>query len=212
MSFDVVSLFTNIPTDLAISVARRRLMTDDTLTDRTNLAIDSLVSLLEFCLNATFLTFRDTHYQQTFGTAMGSLISVSIANLVMEEIEEQALSTFEPVPQFWKRYVDDTLTALPTDIVTRFHNHLNSVNPRIQFTVEIESDNSLPFLDVLTHESDGNIVASVYRKPTHTDRYLDFSSHHPMQHKVSDIVSSSFHFVVVFDPTHKGGSSHKDST
>ena len=75
-------LFTNIPTDLAISVARRRLMTDDTLTDRTNLTIDSLVSLLEFCLNATFLTFRDTHYQQTFGTAMGSPVSVTIANLV----------------------------------------------------------------------------------------------------------------------------------
>ena len=125
----------------------------------------------------TFLAFRDTHYQQSFGTAMGSPVSVTVANLVMEEIEDIALSTFEHAPKFWKRYVDDTITALPEDNVTHFHSHLNSVNPHIKFTVETESDNCLDIL--LTHESDGNITTSVYRKPTHTDRYLDFSSHHP---------------------------------
>ena len=133
---------------------------------------------------------RSTHYKQTFGTAMGSPVSVTVANLVMEEIEEEALSTCELVPQSWKRYVDDTLTALalPADAIGRFHNHLNSINPHIQFTVEVESNNSLPFLDVLlTHESDGNITTSVYRKPTHTDKYLDLSSHHPLQHKISVI-------------------------
>ena len=104
----------------------------------------------------------------------------------MEEIEEEALSTCELVPQFWKRYVDDTLTALPADAIGHFHNH--RINPHIQFTVEVESDSSLPFLNVLlTHESDGSITTSVYRKPTHTDSYLDFSSHHPLQHKISVI-------------------------
>jgi hypothetical protein len=119
---------------------------------------------------------------------MGSPVSVTVANLVMEEIEDVALSTFEHAPQFWKRYVDDTITALPEDTVSHFHSHLNSVNPHIKFTVETESDNCLPFLDILlTHESDGNITTSVYRKPIHTDRYLDFSSHHPLAHKVSVI-------------------------
>ena len=116
---------------------------------------------------------------------MGSPVSVTIANLVMEEIEDQALSTCEYVPQFWKRYVDDTITALPQESVTQFHNHLNSINPHIKFMVEIESDNCLPFLDVLlVNESDGSVTTSVYRKPTHTDRYLDFSSHHPLAHKI----------------------------
>jgi hypothetical protein len=48
VSFDVVSLFTNIPTDLAIDVARRRLLADETLPDRTNLTVDSLITCLNF--------------------------------------------------------------------------------------------------------------------------------------------------------------------
>ena len=81
--------------------------------------------------------------------------------------------------------MDDTITALPEDTVSHFHSHLN---PHIKFTVETESDNCLPFLDnLLTHESDGNITMSVYTKPTHTDRYLDFFSHHPLAHNISVI-------------------------
>ena len=85
VSFDVVSLFTNVPTDLAIDVARRRLSVDDTLDDRTCLGVDDIISLLELFLSATFLSFRGMFYQQCFGTAMGSPVSVTIANLVMED-------------------------------------------------------------------------------------------------------------------------------
>ena len=53
-----------------------------------------MISLLELCLGATFLRFRGVFYQQRFGTAMGSPVSVTIANLVMEDIEDRALSTF----------------------------------------------------------------------------------------------------------------------
>ena len=106
---------------------------------------------------------------------------MTVANLVMEEVGERALATFDPPPRFWKRYVDDTCTALPAVSVTSFHHHLNSIDTHIQFTVEEEMDHSIPFLDVLlTHHEDGMISTSVFRKPTHT-------SHHPMAHKVSVI-------------------------
>ena len=186
VSFDVVSLFTNVPTDLAIDVARRRLSVDDTLDDRTCLGVDDIISLLELCLDATFLSFRGVFYKQCFGTAMGSPVSVTLANLVMEDIEDRALSTFSPTPRFWKRYMDDTCTVLPSDSINEFHDHLNSVDPNIQFTLEKEEEGSLPFLDVLlSRDSDGAIRTSVFRKPTHTDKYLQFSSHHPLNHKMS---------------------------
>ena len=66
-----------------------------------------------------------------------------------------------------------------------FHDHLNSVNPNVQFTKEVEKDNRLSFLDTTTTRVRGRIQVSVSRKPTHTDRYLDYNSHHPSQHKRS---------------------------
>ena len=71
-------------------------------------------------------------------TAMGSPVSVVLANLV---VEQEALC----IPsihhhQFWRRYVDDTCTALPSNLVDSFHDHLNSIDPCIQFTIEREPD------------------------------------------------------------------------
>lgn len=114
-----MSLFTNVPTNLAVDVARRRLATDGTLEERTCLGVDNIIKLLQYCLNATYVTFKGVHYQQTFGTAMGSPVSVTVANLVMEEIEETALSTYSGTPpRFWKQYVDETCTAVPAESLT----------------------------------------------------------------------------------------------
>ena len=54
VSFDVVSLFSNVPVNLAIDVPYRRLQTDDSLASRTNLSLVGLTQLLEFCLNGTY--------------------------------------------------------------------------------------------------------------------------------------------------------------
>ena len=58
--------------------------------------------------------------------------------------------------------------------------HLNNVRPSIKFTAEVEKDGRLPFLDtLLQRRDDGSLDVSVYRKPMHTNRYLDLHSHHP---------------------------------
>ena len=102
---------------------------------------------------------------------MRSPVSVVVSNLVMEDIECRTMSSFHTPPRFWRRYVDDTCAALPRDLVEPFHEHLNSINANIQFTVERESGGQLPFLDVLlTREEDGTISTSEYRKATHTDQ------------------------------------------
>ena len=101
-SFDVISLFTRIPVALALDVARQRLESDESL-----------------CLNATYFSFRGNIYQQIYGTAMGSPVSM-VVNLVMEYVESKALATFPQRVRFWKRYVDDVCCSLPEDVVAPF--------------------------------------------------------------------------------------------
>ena len=102
VSFDVVSLFTKIPTNLAVQVARQCLQEDSSLPERTSLTPSEIVSLLELCLNATYFAFRNTYYQQIHGTAMGSPVSVVAADLVMEDVESRAFSTYPQPPKIWK--------------------------------------------------------------------------------------------------------------
>ena len=59
-----------------------------------------------------------------------------------------------------------------------FHQHLNQQNPAIQFTIEEEADRKIPFLDVLVTRDGNRLKISVYQKPTHTDRYIKYNSHH----------------------------------
>ena len=169
-----------------VRVARQRLAEDPSLPERSALAPDEVISLLKFCLGATYLAYRGEVYQQVYGTAMGSPVSVTVANLVMEDVEQRALNTCASPPAFWKCYVDDTFTVLPKGQVQQFHAHLNSIEPTIKFTVEMEQEGSLPFLDTrVIRNSDGSLTTTVFRKKTHSDRYLDFDSHHPLAHKVA---------------------------
>ena len=64
--------------------------------------------------------------------------------------------------------------------VDAFLQHLNSKQPSIRFTMEIEKYNTIPFLDTsFSRDSNGLLITTVYRKPTHTDQYLAYDSHHP---------------------------------
>ena len=99
--FNVVSLFTNVPVELAISVARTRLGQDTSLCDCTCLMADEVTMLLSFCLNATYCAFAGQFFKQTFGTAISSPVSVTVANLGMEDVEECPLSTYSNPLDFW---------------------------------------------------------------------------------------------------------------
>ena len=115
---------------------------------------------------------------------MGSPVSAVIANIFMEDFEERAIASAIHKPKIWKRYLDDTFTILDRDQVDGFLQHLNNQQPTIRFTMETEKDNSIPFLDTsVIRDSNGLLTTSVYRKPTHTDQYLAYDSHHPQSVK-----------------------------
>ena len=80
----------------------------------------------------------------------------------------------------WLRYVDDTfiLWSHQEDIQILL-DHVKSIRPFIQLTLEKEQDNKLPFLDLLVTRTEQGFRASVYRKPTFTGQYHNFNCHHP---------------------------------
>ena len=66
-----------------------------------------------------------------------------------------------------------------------FSKYLNTLIPSIQFTVEKEHDNTITFLDVQITRNNKTLETIVYQKPTHSNRYLHFKSHHPLTQKIS---------------------------
>ena len=107
----------------------------------------------------------------------------------MEYLEQKALSTAPHPPRFWCRYVDDTFVIHKEANKQGFLQHINNVDPAIKFTVEDnKEDGSIPFLDtIIKPEVDGSLSITVYRKPTHTDQYLQWDSQHNLSAKFSVI-------------------------
>ena len=99
-SYDVSALFTSVPIDPALNIIKDLLEKDNTLKERTVLAVNDINLLLEFCLKNTYFSFQDQFYEQVEGVAMGSPVSPIVANLYMEYLEQKALSTSQHPPRF----------------------------------------------------------------------------------------------------------------
>ena len=113
----------------------------------------------------------------------------------MEAFEQRALSEFVGIaPRVWYRYVDDIWNLNKEDQHDEFFGKVNTLDPNLKFTREKANDQKeLPYLDSLTKaEEDGSVSSKVYRKPTHTDQYLQFESHHPLVHKLG-VIRTLFH-------------------
>ena len=81
---------------------------------------------------------------------MGSLVSPIVANLYMEHLEREVLWSAPNPPRHWFRYVDDTFVIQQQANKQLFLDHMNSIDPAIQFTVKGNQDNgAIPFLDTL---------------------------------------------------------------
>ena len=129
VSFDVKSLFTSIPLQLALQCTETAIQQS---TVKLPLPTEHIMDLLNLCLTSTYFQYNGRHYKQLHGTAMGSPVSVVVAEIVMQHVEESALATCRQTIPLWLRYVDDTFTAVHKGEIDDFHDHLNEQNADIQ--------------------------------------------------------------------------------
>ncbi|XP_035701367.1 uncharacterized protein LOC118433502 [Folsomia candida] len=116
---------------------------------------------------------------------MGSPISPIVAELFLQMLEMKIIHQNRDI-RFWRRFVDDAFIIAKGRKLKSILDKLNNFNPAIEFTLEEEKNGKLAFLDTMLYDKiDGKIGHYVHRKPTHTNKYLDYQSFHPNAHKIS---------------------------
>ena len=108
----------------------------------------------------------------------------------MQSLETTAITTADHPPKIWECHVDDVFSIVHKAYLQILLEHINNLHPQTQFTKEEESNASLPFLDTLVQRNhDKSISVKTYRKPTHINQYLKYTSHNPTSAKQSVITA-----------------------
>ena len=177
ISYDVVSLFTNIPLKETINLAVETIFTNK---PDIKISKNDLAKLFHFATAETHFLFKGNFYDQIDGVAMGSPLAPVLANLFMGYHEANWINNYSHhKPLFYRRYVDDIFSVFNNENeAIDFFNYLNKQHPNIKFTYEKQIDNKIAFLDIFLDNSN-SLITSVYHKKTYTGlltNYLSFTS------------------------------------
>ena len=180
VSYDVKSLFTNIPLSETIDIVANHIYSAK---EHPKITKNIFIKLLKMATEGMFL-YRDNLFKQVDGVAMGSPLGPTLANFFMAHIEQKIFKeTLDYHPKLYSRYVDDIFAVFEDEnSPKKFLNCINSLHPNLKFTME-KSIVSLPFLDVEVKLTDNDIETKVWRKPTHTNLLMNFSAFCPKSWK-----------------------------
>ncbi|XP_060532131.1 uncharacterized protein LOC132705527 [Cylas formicarius] len=121
---------------------------------------------------------------------MGGAASPVIAEIVMNKLLYYVIDRVSFEFPFIYQYVDDLLTAVPLNLIESTLEIFNSFHSDLTFTVETETDRSVPFLDTkVIRTSENLVILDWHRKVTSSGRYIPFTSYHPKKQKINMIVA-----------------------
>ncbi|KAI8495640.1 hypothetical protein Bbelb_266120 [Branchiostoma belcheri] len=149
---DVSSLYTNIPTDEGIQACREALQNDP-----ADVPTEAICQLLDRILHLNNLEFNEEHYIQVQGTALGTRVAPSYANIFMGHFEDRFVYKRTVRPWIWWRYIDDIFAVWTRseEELKSFIQDLNQAHRTIKFTVET-SKTTINFLDVTASPMDSS--------------------------------------------------------
>ena len=186
VSFDVSSLYTNVPVMESINVCADLLYRKNMKRPPVNKS--TFIELAKIASCNVVMSTHDGYYRQTDGLAMGSPPAPHLANGWMAKFD----TIIQGNAQLFTRYMDDILREIKCDQIDSKLTEINNLHPNLSFTIERENEGTLPFLDMqLIHE--GSQVSSTwYAKPTDTGLILNFHGLAPKRYKHS-VVSGFVH-------------------
>ena len=183
VSFDIASLFTNVPLRETVDIIRKLTSLHDF---SFPIPVDELCDLILLCVEHVQFSFNNRLYFQEDGIAMGSPLGPILSNIFIGYLEQFSLcDAIRSLTVRYQRYVDDTFVLVRSaEHANELLSVFNAAHPNVTFSCVFQSNGSLPFLDVLvTSSEDGRASTAVYRKPTWTGLYLNFHSFVPMKYK-----------------------------
>ena len=140
ISFDLISLFTNVPLDASIYIVLKRIY--DNREINTGITKREMKELIKLCPKDVHFNFNGTKYVQKDGVAMGSPLAPVLAGIFMVDLERAVIPKLSQHLQFWKAYVDDNIFLYVRNGYQKFVlSRLNSFHNSIRFTYEIEKGN-----------------------------------------------------------------------
>ena len=195
---DVAALYTNIDHDEGADACYEK------LENRKNKTISSkmLRSLMMLVLKSNAFRFGNSIYKQVKGTCMGTPMAPNYANLFMDRLENNIISSFQNdtglAPLVWYRYIDDIFFIWTSgeESLDNFIEHAQkySENQNMKSTIKFEVNKStaaVNFLDVTVSLKDQKLQSNLYSKPTDAFLYLNKASSHP-RHVTNNIPKGQF--------------------
>ena len=181
---NVSSLYTNIPQQEGMEACREALDTRDVPEPPT----DDVVHLISLILKKNNFSFNGESYIQKHGTAMGTRMAPSFANIFMGKLERDILHQATHKPAIWWRYIDDIFAVWThgEDKLIKFINDINAYDSdsTIKFTAEWFRE-SVTFLDTEITCNGNHLITDIYTKLTDTHSYLQRRNCHPSHCKTS---------------------------
>ena len=186
ISFDVVSLYTNVPVLEAIQVAADRLYCGEFETPPVDK--NTFIALLKLACTNIIMSTHDGYYCQKDGLAMGSPPAPLLANIWLKKREP----VIRDDAKLFERYMDDIIRSIRADAVEEKLKQINGLHGNLKFTMELEQEGKIPFLDMLLIRKNNKITSTWYCKPTDTGLVMNFHALAPKRYKKS-VVSGFVH-------------------
>ena len=130
-----------------------------------------------------YFSYDGQFYHQIRGGAMGSPLTLTMANCYMFFFEQQIVRQINNSGGLYLRYIDDIFIIVnwPERHLQKQIERWNLFDQNIKLKASIGKTTN--FLDLRIENKDGILITKVYHKPSYEPYYLPFNSIHPLHMK-----------------------------
>ena len=195
-SLDICSMYQSLPIDdISLRIIRDKLKEHQDSIDLFGFKIRHIMLCIMFIWEHNYIKINNNTYKQELGLSTRGHSSPAVAEILVDYMYILAIDKTKSDPKDLSLYLDDSygIWKEGKEKYDNFVNSLNSIWPTVQFESTIQDENkTIIFLDLkIKIENDLTLSHEFYQKPTHSGKFLNFTSHTPMQTKINIVVSES---------------------